>query len=93
MAAPRPSKAFSKTPQPNANIVSNEGQFLNYLNALNRVIDSNFTQLTNLTNTTFVIDPVATVRTSIAGNTVDVNKIRDMMLTFLQAVKNNGGVN
>lgn len=89
----RPSKAFSKSPTANTTIVTNPGQMLGYLNALTRVIDQNFAQITNNTNTTLVIDPEATVRTSIAGNTADFNKLRDFVATLVLSLKSNGGIN
>lgn len=93
MASSRPGKAFSKSPIPSKATVENPTQLLGYLNALIRVVDTNITQATQLTNETFIVSPAADVRTSIAGNTISTTKVRDFLLTFLQAVKSNGGVN
>lgn len=93
MSAARPRKAFSKSPTANSTVTTNPGQMLNYLNNLARSVDSNFSQITNLSNETTVISPEATVRTSIAGDTVDVAKIRDFLIYVVNSLKANGGIN
>lgn len=89
-------KAPLRLPRPSLYDCSDPKLLKDYLDTVVRALDQNIGLLFNNNNNTWVINPSTTAsRTSlsIAGDTVNLNKVRDNLTTLLYVLKNNNRVN